>query len=379
MAVLAGRPLAIVRAELALKLRGLPACQQDWQRTFASPDYDHPEVAHAVGTENGGVFDFQWPVRVGSATLSEDGVIGYFSDDPADPSKTFAVFNSVLPHTGPPTPYIRKIGEPGSYPEIKFTDDTVPAPSDAQKQSTRLTILADPSCALHAFTGILPVLSLEIPDEFVTPALRRISYLFRSGPLLGPVGEVQMPLPHGLRGAFSWFDNTVKAAPIVSAVENATLPAAPQIAREGWVAFQPDDGLRLSYRIAPPREEQPLRAGSVTTLEIHISNPLIEDAKLRRVTIAFPAGHDIPSDLTEVREIPAPSPSAAGDWKISASGSDLILAPKGDVATIARNEPLIVKIKGVRVNRRAGTVRIDITERPESGDPRRGARVLEKM
>ncbi|HZO25856.1 MAG TPA: hypothetical protein VFH48_07670, partial [Chloroflexota bacterium] len=100
LAVLVGRPLAIVRAELSLKLSGLPVVNQDWWNLFTpdSIDTDDPTQPAQLAAIDGGVSSFQWPVRLGSHVLRDDGLIGYFVDDPAAtgtafPGSTFNVFD----------------------------------------------------------------------------------------------------------------------------------------------------------------------------------------------------------------------------------------------------------------------------------------------
>jgi hypothetical protein len=379
LAVLVGRPLAIVRAEMALRLRGLPYTNQDWPHTFVNPDFNNSAKPHAIGTQNGGVFNYVWPVRLGSATLTDDGLIGYFIDDPSDTARNFAAFNCINP-PDTPSDFVRTIGDPGSYPMLRPVDDSVAAWDPRQNQVARLTMLVDPRCRVHAFTGLLPVLDLEVPDEFVTEALQKISFLFRVGPLLTSPQEIRAPLPYGVRGVWSWFDKLTNASSSVLAVDDAAaLPALPQAAKEGWLNFKPDDGLRLDYRIAPA--SSPIRAGALVDLRITVSNSSTEPAVFEKLEIAIPNGQDIPTDMSMNRELPSPAVESSGDWQVRSSGSSVLITPKsGDHAGIVKAKPIVFVLPGIRANSQPGTVKIVITEHPyPAADASIGSRILDKI
>ena len=380
LAVMVGRPLAIVRAEMALCLRGLPYTNQDWDRTFLNPNFSDSTKPHAIGTEIGGVFNHTWEVRLGSDALTEDGLIGYFADDAADAAKSFAVFNCVTPRGDASTDFVRKIGKPGSYPTLRPVDDSVTAWDPVRNQVARLTMLVDPRYRVHAFTGLLPVLDLEIPDEFVTAPLQKISYMFRVGPLLTPPEEVRAPLPFGVRGVWSWFDKlTNSSAPVFAINEGAALTGSPQLGKEGWLNFKPDDGLRLDYTVAPVSGS--IRAGAQLDLRIAISNPVAEAAVLTKVAIAIPVGKDTPTDLSADRNLPTPAVESSGDWEVRVKDNEVQLVPKsGSQATVNKGRPIVFVLKGIRVNSQPGSVKLAITEHPyPDGAARSGARILDKF
>jgi|GEM_PF-2038354 len=247
LAVLVGRPLAIVRAELSLKLSGLPVVNQDWWNLFTpdSIDTDDPTQPAQLAAIDGGVSSFQWPVRLGSHVLRDDGLIGYFVDDPAAtgtafPGSTFNVFDTVTLPAEIQTDYLKQIG-PGNYPLLRFVDDSVAAPDPAQQQVCRLTMLVDPRGPVHAFSGLLPVVTLAIPSQYVTPALNTIAYLFRAGPLLTPPDVIRLPRPAETKGGWGWFDRVLESvAPLTPADGNATITATPPLIKEGWLTFTPN-------------------------------------------------------------------------------------------------------------------------------------------
>lgn len=242
LSVLVGRPLAVVRAELSLRLSGVARVSQDWWNTFdvnPSPLPD-PTLPAPLGAVDGGVAGPRWPVRVGSLALRDDGVVGYYLDPPAGAG--FTAFNALEMPDGMRTDYLRRIGGDGGFIRLRFTDDMVAAPDPHAGQAARLTLLADPRGSVHAFSGLLPVVSASIPDEFVTPALERIAYLFRAGPFLTAPDAVRIPRPSERAGSWAWFDHVAGATTPVAQADGAVrFPSTPPLVREGWLKFTPNE------------------------------------------------------------------------------------------------------------------------------------------
>jgi hypothetical protein len=245
-AVLIGRPLAILRAELTLRLRGLPYTNQDWGNTFqdVSGDADAPA---GIGAVDGGVLNLLWPVRIGSETLRHDGTIGYYADDAQNPGNSFSAFNCVtLPATAN-SGYVRQVGQNGNYPRLRLVDDSTVSLDPKLNQVSRLTLLVDPRCSVHAVTGLLPTVTLDIPHAFVGPALKRMAYTFRAGPLLTPPDALRIPIPAASKGAWSWFDKVTNATVALTPADGRPrIAAVPPRTIEGWLKFVP---------VAPPSKE----------------------------------------------------------------------------------------------------------------------------
>jgi hypothetical protein len=239
-AVVIGRPLAIVRAELTMRLRGLPYANQDWWNMFRDTT-GAPDAPAEMINIDGGVRDLLWPVRIGSETLRHDGTIGYFADDPQTPGNSFAAFNAVaLPPTATSN-YVRQVGRDGNYPRLRPVDDSTATLDPKRNQVARLTLLVDPRCSVHAVTGLLPTLTLDIPREFVGPAIKRMAFTFRAGPLLTPPDALRIPMPAAAKGAWSWFDKITNAPVALAPADGRPRIAgvAPR-AVEGWLKFVPD-------------------------------------------------------------------------------------------------------------------------------------------
>ncbi|MFL6246705.1 MAG: hypothetical protein ACJ74H_11810 [Thermoanaerobaculia bacterium] len=218
LAVLVGRPLALVRARAELQLFGLPAANTSWRSTQvgvtggrASWDSNARQTANVTSTPI--------PIRLGTEELTSDGVIGYLDAD----DKTF---NSVrAPRQA--TPYIRPIGN-GNYINLKFAGET----------SRSLTLLIDPRVKVHATTGILPTASLSIPAELVDPALKRMAFTFRTGPILSARDSIRIPRPAEQHGDWLWLRRTGDARSIIDVTEDPKLEERVR-ALDGWLKFTP--------------------------------------------------------------------------------------------------------------------------------------------
>ena len=222
-------------------MSGLPYYNQDWWNTFVFPDPLDDETNPApIGMVDGGIFDYLWPIRLGSQVLRDDGLIGYYVDNPATPADSFQVFNSVVLPAGMRTSYLRQIGPVGppptgttpNYIQLRFIDDTVDQPDPSQNQICRLTMLVDPRGSVHAFTGLLPVLSVSVPSTLVKPALGKMSYLFRAGPFLTSPDKVRIPRPSARKGTWSWFDNVLNTTTSFAQSDGrVSFPATPRWSR----------------------------------------------------------------------------------------------------------------------------------------------------
>jgi hypothetical protein len=224
LAVLIGRPLAMVRAQLQFELFGKPAVNQSWRETLLNAD--------------AGLTTFSFPIRLGSTELLDDGLIGYFGTPSNDPSigDTYAIFNAVHPSTGATSPYVKAVA-PGNYLQLPFD---YPAYT-----KENLTLLLDPLAKVHATTGILPTAKLKLPAQFYATALARIAVTFRTGPVLTQPDTIRLPFPAEQHGTWAWIRRTGTGAtdweidPILPANAQARLEDNPPHLIDGWLQFSP--------------------------------------------------------------------------------------------------------------------------------------------
>jgi hypothetical protein len=222
LAVLIGRPLAVVRAQLQFELFGRPAYNQSWRDTLENVDADP------------GLTGLSFPIRLGSIELLDDGLIGYFTGD------SYTTFNAVHPSTKAKADYVAAIG-PGNYLSLPFNYPNY--------TTQNLTLLLDPRGSMHATTGVLPTGRLQIPPQFYTAALAQMAVTFRIGPVLTQPTTIRLPYPAERHGAWVWVrrkgtgDKDWEKDPIVPANAQARLADTPPHLMDGWLKFTPKTGM----------------------------------------------------------------------------------------------------------------------------------------
>ena len=216
LAVLIGRPLAVLRLKVALECEGDLYTDQSWAGTFTAND--------------NGVARTPFDLRLGSVALREDGLIGYYTGAGC---QTFnAVHCPAAIDTG--TGYIKPIGgAAGNY--LQVTPDGA---------ASFVTLLMDPRGSLHGATGILPVKEIALPNRFVETALGNMEVTFSVGALLTPAAAIQVPRLAEQNGAWSWIRHTSPTAfavgPVDFSTPNATLSAPSMVIQDGWLKFLSD-------------------------------------------------------------------------------------------------------------------------------------------
>lgn len=186
LALLAGRPVAMARVRLQFQLQGPIVTDPSWRYTF------QPATNPAAS----------WPfnIRMGEAGMHRDGLIGYFVG-----SNYNKFYIPRVPRNVPEQQYLQPIG----------TGTSLMLPFDGQTAGY-VTMLADPRAVVHATTGILPVIEMKIPPQFVGPAFARMEVTFTVGPVLTdsvtpahaeegePLPSILVPRPVLKNGTWSW-------------------------------------------------------------------------------------------------------------------------------------------------------------------------------
>lgn len=227
LALLMGRPIAVVRTSLKLELKGLPAIDHDWNRF--RQDLDNLSNGTPRFTDNFTAVKF--PIRLGDSRQLNDGLVGYWVEtDGGFENDTF-----YSPQDGDnPSQHIQtsKSGKMNRHHAIDDPPETY-------------TLLFDPRGVLHAHCGILPARVLSIPPDQYNTALKAIQVFFLSGPILIPTGQLTLPLPGepgfswswlGRQNGVNWQETTTLAKPNLQ----VNFPAQQQIV-EGWLKLRPDD------------------------------------------------------------------------------------------------------------------------------------------
>lgn len=178
LAILVGRPIAIVRASVKYELRGLPAIVQDWQSFIDDVHEYKPRSTRAFE-------EVKIPVRIGEPGRLNDGVLGYWKD--SEGSNTFfSVMDSGA-----------------KVPNVEFHSKLKPnlevSHSDPRED---LTLLFDPRGIAHAACGVVPVKAIRIPDHMFKPALKNLNIPFFIRPWLNASDTVALPLP--VEDGYNW-------------------------------------------------------------------------------------------------------------------------------------------------------------------------------
>jgi hypothetical protein len=221
LALLMGRPIAIVRAQLRLELRGAAAINQSWD-SFRS-DLARCFQDEAAGNtkrlvrKSDGVTAVKFPVRLGDTQQLNDGLLGYWLESEENGKQVINTpFNS---------------GNK-SLLNLAIDDDAL-----------TLTMLVDPRGVVHLTSGILPAEVLEIPHSHYQRALNSIEVTFLTAPVLSPAGQLGLPLPVEADHAWSWVaqrrnqngaSEWVKPAEIGPAETQASWDESLEI-HEGWL------------------------------------------------------------------------------------------------------------------------------------------------
>jgi len=233
LALLMGRPIALVRASLNLELEGLPAINQDWgvfwqdlRRNFRETD---------------GFEKVKFPIRLGEYKQLNDGLLGYWLEgDDGSLKDIFYASQSDL--------------EGINHHAIKFHNANNPWHIDLNVKDppTLLTMLIDPRGKVHATTGILPTKSIDIPPDQYQDALEKIEITFFSAPILTDSGKINLALPDEVGYQWSWLEKEKEqwstADKIGQTNVNAIFSGKQEI-REGW--------LKLSHKKEPPNPNNP--------------------------------------------------------------------------------------------------------------------------
>lgn len=163
---------------------------------------------------------------LGSLERLNDGLIGYF-----------------LPGVdGPDFSTLYAAAATGDDPRITApAADTLTLRSYYLAPAPTVTMLVDPRCSVHAFSGVAPVKEIDIPSELYADALARMTFTFLTSPVLCPPGPLAMPVPAEGGGSWSWvaWGGAGWAGSPVQPPSAGTALEAPLSVVEGWLKLTP--------------------------------------------------------------------------------------------------------------------------------------------
>ena len=232
LALLAGRPVALVRAKLNLELQGEPAIDQSW--SAFRQDLELAIRDNIIERDTRSFTGVSFPIRIGDYKQLNDGLVGYWHEQgdlkefnqfyaPQSDLKAESLHPDIIAHTDNSPAFL--------YQSISSPPQT-------------LTMLMDPRGCVHAACGILPAKAIHIPPEHYTEALRNIEVTFLTAPILTERGKINLPLPDEPGHVWSWMDKENGAWENVSEIGKASTQAiltSHSELREGWLKLTGTD------------------------------------------------------------------------------------------------------------------------------------------
>ncbi|MFK7698674.1 hypothetical protein [Pseudomonas caspiana] len=213
IALLLGRPLALVRATLALELKGGPAVDHSW-------DALRRRIENTISQQNEGIRAVELPVHLGASDHIKDGLVNYWP-----------VANGVTDFNAPHVSAHALAGSPAQRSLVIRAE---------AEQPVTVTMLIDPRAVVHATTGVLPVKAITLPAAHFTSALSRMKVFLRTGPLLKAAGSrLSLTLPDTTHGKWVWHSaNSTTQQLSRDMNNNDQLQPVRQEIIDGWISLQ---------------------------------------------------------------------------------------------------------------------------------------------
>lgn len=261
LAVLIGRPMALVQAALSLELMGTPKFNQSWS-VLGLPD-------PLAQTENG-FTQVKLPVVLGNMRDLDDGLIGYFtaSEDAYDLSSFYTM--------GAPANATGGVRNP-AQDTITVTPYPGTHGASAASATRKILMLIDPRAQVHATTGILPTVDIALPSDLYASTLAALEMTFLSAPLLSGASSLKIPLPAEAGYQWSWIQERRIAntrAWVTDPDPGAPAPPGlwtytPQTVREGWLRINPE---LLAFDVYDSSQKAILQQGINDGLTLVVTN-----------------------------------------------------------------------------------------------------------
>ncbi|PQJ29839.1 LamG domain-containing protein [Rubritalea profundi] len=211
LALLMGRPIAVVRASLDLQLQGTPAIHQGWHAFQQDLRRDHRETDNFTKV--------QFPVRIGEYQQLNDGVVGYWIEEKEDGADEGYRYQHDEDGQGKDS-----VGKDGTFyapqtpdnapnktidhPDINLHQDNEPVHITQSIDSPKLTatLLFD-ARKVHLTSGALPTKVIDIPAEEYAAAFEAIEVTFLTAPILTAHGTRSVAVPDETGFDWTWLEH----------------------------------------------------------------------------------------------------------------------------------------------------------------------------
>jgi hypothetical protein len=218
LALLVSRPFALGRLRVGTTFQGGTPLDQHWAAfTAATRNAEAPRADAAVGA-------IAFGVELGDLTSGEDGIIGFFLNGAT--AADYGTLYAVDPRVAASPNVVNPVAE------------TLPVDATGTRDAI---VLFDPHCVLTATTGVLPVVTVQLPPEHYAPALQHLAVTFGVNPLLRSGTPLAIARPDIQGYNWSWLSLDAQtwlseAAP--DGDETAKIPAATIQLQEGWLQLE---------------------------------------------------------------------------------------------------------------------------------------------
>jgi len=229
-AMLMGRPMAVVRAEISFHLKDLPVLDQCWSSLLydlsncdSIPGYN---FSHRINKSWGNI---RLPYRLGEHRQLNDSLIGYWLEDQNAElqSKLYC-----------PEVDRQQIIEPNSeiYSKSNFQTQWTLLNSTAQT----LTMLLDPRGIVHATSGVLPTKSIYLETKYYVDVLQKLNMWFQVNPILQSLEVSQqgmaLNLPNIPGNEWKWWDDKNSSLEVKQDSSTKNILQANQLL-DGWLCL----------------------------------------------------------------------------------------------------------------------------------------------
>jgi len=260
LALLMGRPIAVVRASVNLELQGLPAIHQGWNVFRQDMRRNTRETDKFIRVK--------FPIRLGEYQQLNDALVGYWQEK-ADGSLS-EVF------------YTPQRGNVNDSRIQTYTQNPLNLCQSVADPLQFLTMLIDPRGKVHATCGILPTKAIDIPPDQYTDVLRKIEITFLSTPILTDSYKLNLPLPEEPGYTWSWLQKerdiwseissigTVKKQVFITTFNNDGQTIWERLQHKGWIKVELDP---TKARVTPKDQRTEASLGD----DMKEKEPKIED------------------------------------------------------------------------------------------------------
>ena len=217
IALLMARPVAVVRAELRLEMRGRPALDPDWDL------YDHAlKNGRDPKLESRLVEAVDVPIRIGEHDQLNDGLIGFWKETVIDKDGHYDLPDTFMsPQADALCPISTTDGKTVRVaPHLTHgigEDQALNFTLRLHQPPQKLTMLVDPRARVHASCGIVPTKAINIPPDQYRKALKAIEVSFMASPVLAVIrvpqdgiAAINIPLPKVPDYQWRWTENSAQ-------------------------------------------------------------------------------------------------------------------------------------------------------------------------